>query len=640
MHNNGNVVPFRKASTDQAIHSPLVRLPVILLQVRDKAAQQLRQGLQALFDNADDTLFEMADRARNDLEQNIFFQAMRDLRLKRKSIERFFFEQFFEAFISLTRYSATHMALPQAETCTPLCTDELERNVAVEAMVNKVLSRDGFALDQLTARLSTLLGRSLMEQHNPIGPTMLCEYFLQAGRSLGVEIKVKLIILKLFDRYVLTGTDQLYADANRLLVATGVLSDLKPAPTGLDVELASESDIPPIDEPALAIADEEVIGLITLVFERLCDDRNLPDAVKALIGRLQTPVVKVALLDKRFFSRSTHPARRLLNEIARAAVEWSGCDAHERDSLYLHIEQVVQRLLNDFVEDPAIFSELLTDFLAFTGEERRRCELLEQRTRDAEEGRAQSVLARRRVEQVLNQALVGRVLPRAVVVFVHETWSKVLLLTCLKHGDQSAQWCAAVLTMEQLIWSVERHEEPGARARLLALVPDLLKALREGLNGSAFDPFATSEFFTELATLHAQLFEPLPHGAQAGSLMVEVLEELVLPGADNGAFETVPVQLPVDDEGLRQVDRLHPGCWVEFQDDAGNPLRCKLAAIVEASGQYVFVNRSGLKVLERSRSRLALEFRRGAVRALDDTLLFDRALESAIGHLQRLNHAK
>ncbi|TPG81417.1 hypothetical protein EAH78_00510 [Pseudomonas arsenicoxydans] len=43
---------------------------------------------------------------------------------------------------------------------------------------------------------------------------------------------------------------------------------------------------------------------------------------------------------------------------------------------------------------------------------------------------------------------------------------------------------------------------------------------------------------------------------------------------------------------------------------------------------------------ERSRTGLALEFRRGAVRALDDTLLFDRALASVLGNLRRLNRGK
>ncbi|MFJ7283246.1 DUF1631 domain-containing protein [Pseudomonas sp. NPDC099000] len=735
MHNDGNVVPLHKVATDQATQSPLARLPVILLQVRDKATQQLRHGLQELFDNADDTLFEMADRARNDVEQNLFFEAMRDLRLKRKSIERGFLEQFFEAFVSLSQYDSNQAALPQALAfdTDALPNDDLERRVAVEAMVSKVLNRDGFALDQLTARLGALLGKALDDEHNPLGPARLCEYFLQAWRNLGVEIKVKLIILKLFDRYVLSSADQLYAEANQLLIATGVLPDLKPAPMrratdhaaasahAEPIEAGVHSGNTPIDDgvqevfaalqelllhvrgsvaptldastqtqpistrdllrllshlqqyvPTLAtqddfdlrnqleqlltrvsvksgksrvvgVADEDVINLIAMLFECILDDRNLPDSLKALIGRLQIPMLKVAVLDKSFFSRASHPARRLLNEIAAAAMGWGECDDHERDSLYLRIEQVVQRLLNDFVDDPAIFSELLADFLAFTSDERRRSELLEQRTRDAEEGRARTELARQRVEQALNQALFGKVLPQGVVVFVQEAWSKVLLLTCLKHGDASAQWHADVQTMEQLIWSVQRHDEPDAGLRLLALVPGLLKSLRDGLSSSAFDPFATSEFFSELETLHVQLFERPGQAAEQPvepPVMVEVLQHIVLETADEGPTDAVSVRLPADDAGLLQVDQLRPGSWVEFQEDDENTLRCKLAAIIDSTGKYIFVDRTGMKVLERSRTSLALEFRRGAVRALDDTLLFDRALESVLGNLRRLNRGK
>ena len=574
-----------------------------------------------------------------------------------------------------------------------------------------------------------------MTAHNPLGPAMLCEYFMQAGRNLGVGIKVKLIILKLFERYVLGDADQLYAEANQLLIATGILPDLKPAParrsTDLGqtsahaepVEAANRANGTQVDEgvqevfaalqelllhvrgsvaptleisapaqpistrdllrllshlqqyvPAAAarddfdlrsqleqlltrgsvksgkprvigVADEDVINLIAMLFECILDDRNLPDSLKALIGRLQIPMLKVAVLDKSFFSRGSHPVRRLLNEIAAATMGWGACDDHQRDSLYLRIEQVVQRLLNDFADDPAIFSELLADFLAFTSDERRRSELLEQRTRDAEEGRAKTELARQRVEQALNQALLGKVLPKQVVVFVQEAWSQVLLLTCLKHGDQSAEWHADVQTMAQLLWSVERHDEPDANLRLLALVPGLLKSLRDGLNSSAFDPFATGDFFSELESLHVQLFKrpeqtaPNTHEADA-PVMVQVREEMVLRTADEGPVDTVSGGLPVDDAGLLQVDRLHVGGWVEFQEDEENMLRCKLASIIEVTGKYIFVDRTGMKVLERSRTGLALDFCHGAVRILDDTLLFDRALESVIGNLQRLNRGK
>jgi len=734
MHNDGNVVPLHKVATDQANPSPLARLPVILLQVRDKAAQQLRHGLQELFDNADDTLFEMADRAQNNVDQNTFFEAMRDLRLKRKSIERGFLEKLFEAFVGLVQYDPAP-AIAQAVACVPsadTCRDDLERTVALEAMVAKAGNRDGFALGQLTARLNVLLGKHLDDRSNPLGPAMLCEYFLESGRSLGVEIKVKLIILKLFERYVLSEADQLYAEANQLLAATGVLPELKPAPArrALDQAAASiqatpEPGVAQMDEsvqevfaalqelllhvrgsvvptleasaetqpistrdllrllshlqhyvPAgtqddfdlrnhleqlltrvsvksgksrvVGVADEDVINLVAMLFEFILADRNLPESLKTLIGRLQIPMLKVAVLDKSFFSRSSHPARRLLNEIAAAAMGWGSCDDYQRDSLYLRIEQVVQRLLSDFVDDPAIFSELLAEFLAFTSDERRRSELLEQRTRDAEEGRAKAELARRRVEQALNEGLLGKVLPLTVVEFVQQAWSKVLLLTCLKHGEHSSEWREGLQTMEQLIWSVQRHTDPDAAMQLLALVPDLLKALRDGLNSAAFDPFATSEFFSQLEALHLQVFEGFgenagqhrPGGADEQPAMVAVEEHIVLPSAEEGPLEAAPLALAPNDPGLLRVEQLRLGAWVEFLEDEDNSVRCKLAAIVQPGDKYIFVNRTGMKVLERTRVGLALEFQRRAVRQLDDTLLFDRALESVIGSLQRLNRGK
>ena len=411
--------------------------------------------------------------------------------------------------------------------------------------------------------------------------------------------------------------------------------------------------------------DEDVINLVSMLFEFILDDRTLPDSLKALIGRMQIPMLKVAVLDKTFFSRGSHPARRLLNEIASAALGWAEHSDGQRDQLYQKIEQVVMRLLNDFVDDPAIFSELLDDFIAFTGDERRRSELLEQRTRDAEEGRARAELARQDVESVLNERLLGRTLPEVVVRLLQEAWSKVLLLTCLKHGTRSSEWEAALATMDDLIWSVEPHEDPDSRLRLLEMVPQLLKSLREGLASAAFDPFSTGEFFSRLEGLHVQAFQrykqieearladaehdlPLldePLEAQAAAMpspqlaMVAVVEQITLATPEESRALEPEEVFTEDDESLRKVDELHVGSWVEIQEDEEHKLRCKLAAVIRPSGRYIFVNRTGMKVLEKTRMGLAVEFRRNAVRLLDDALLFDRALESVIGNLRRLKNA-
>ncbi|SDL70938.1 DUF1631 domain-containing protein [Pseudomonas indica] len=773
MQTDANVVHLNKVTSEQSPTSPVGRLPVALIQVRDKAAQQLKEALQALFDNADDTLFEMADRATSNAEQNSFFEAMRDLRLKRKSIERGFLQKIFESFSALTQYEIGKPpqldAVVSFDSLSLVQNDELEETVAIDAMVGKVMSRDATALGHLTTRLNTLVSKKIEDKTNPLSPRVLCEAFLSACSSLGVEIKVKLIILKLFEKYVLSDLDHLYAETNQMLVAAGVLPELKTAPVrrnptrspassssgghahegasalgggyvdegvqevfGVLQELLAEvrgSALPRREVPADAMpittrdltrllshmqqhlpvqtaadfdlrtqleslltrasaksgktrvvgeVDEDVINLVSMLFEFILDDRTLPDSLKALIGRLQIPMLKVAVLDKTFFSRGSHPARRLLNEIAAAAMGWSEQDDAQRDSLYQRIEQVVQRLLNDFVDDPAIFTDLLADFLAFTGDERRRSELLEQRTRDAEEGRAKAELARQQVEQALNERLLGKTLPEVVVRLLQEAWSKVLLLTCLKHGTESEEWQAALATMDDLIWSVEPHEEAEARLRLLELVPGLLKSLREGLTSAAFDPFSTGEFFSQLEALHVQAFQrfkrpvpevaevevPVTDGAQSDPQaladggdqaalalpaavvpvaeqpsMVEVIEEIVLSAPGESREQEPEVHLPDDDEALAHVDSLRVGSWVEIQEDDDHKLRCKLAAIIKPTGKYIFVNRTGMKVLEKTRMGLAVEFRRGAIRLLDDALLFDRALESVIGNLRRLKGA-
>lgn len=760
MQNDANVVPLNKAAQDQSPTAIPGRLPAALVNVRDKASVQLRQALQVLFDNADDTLFEMADRATSNAEQSAFFEAMRDLRLKRKGIERGFVQKFFEGFANLNQYQigkAPQLDAVSFDNLSLVQNDELEETVAMDAMVGKVLSRDGLALGHLTTRLNTLVSNKVEDKTNPLGPRPLCEAFLEACQGLGVEIKVKLIVLKLFEKYVLSELEQLYAEANEILVAHGVLPELKSAPVRrpprpaaeapatagyagaatqgaasaayLDAEsqeafgalqelmsqvrgsLAARRQVPadavPISSndlmrllshlqdhlPAQGMdevdvrhhldhllnrvshksgrsrvvgqVDEDVINLVSMLFEFILDDRNLPDSLKALIGRMQIPMLKVAVLDKTFFSRGNHPARRLLNEIASAALGWAEQTDLQRDSLYQKIEQVVMRLLNDFVDDTAIFGVLLEDFIAYTGDERRRSELLEQRTRDAEEGRARADAARREVALVLNQRLFGRTLPEVVVRLLREAWSKVLLLTCLKHGSDSQPWRDAVATMDDLIWSVEPHEDPESRTRLLEMVPQLLKSLREGLTSAAFDPFSTGEFFSRLESLHVQAFQRFKQAQEAAAdddlldgiplldepveapvaqasgqpEMVAVVEEIVLATPDEERAPEPEELLADDDESLRKVDELRVGSWVEIHEDAEHKLRCKLAAVIKPTGRYIFVNRTGMKVLEKTRMGLAVEFRRNAVRLLDDALLFDRALESVIGNLRRLKNA-
>ena len=61
-------------------------LPAPLISVRDLTVGYLQSALGEMFDKADDNLFEMADKAGNNADQALFFEAMRNVRLQRHNV--------------------------------------------------------------------------------------------------------------------------------------------------------------------------------------------------------------------------------------------------------------------------------------------------------------------------------------------------------------------------------------------------------------------------------------------------------------------------------------------------------------------------------------------------------------------------
>ena len=88
--------------------------------------------------------------------------------------------------------------------------------------------------------------------------------------------------------------------------STGILRDLK-----------AQDEVADMDH-----VDQLMIDVVAMMFDYILDDDAIPDAMKALIGRLQIPVLKVAIIDKGVFARKLHPAKQLLNAMAEAAVGW------------------------------------------------------------------------------------------------------------------------------------------------------------------------------------------------------------------------------------------------------------------------------------------------------------------------------
>src|SRR5690606_16579987 len=258
----------------------------------------------------------------------------------------------------------------------------------------------------LAARIRHLVPQlDLSDDQMPLSPEVICGAISDACTDLDIDIRAKLVVLKLFERLLVDKLSDFYQECNKTLIAAGVLPDMKRAPVGgaqvvpgrsapkasgspastdeaataegaahghgpsptfselsallhqgetgssgvaqtgavLDTDrlMARLSELqgaaqqgegdnvvplrqqlqPLLQGPegkkySVGQVDSDVINLVSMLFDFILEDRQLHPVMKALIGRLQIPVLKVALSDKNFFNRGGHPVRKLLNELA------------------------------------------------------------------------------------------------------------------------------------------------------------------------------------------------------------------------------------------------------------------------------------------------------------------------------------
>ena len=81
---------------------------------------------------------------------------------------------------------------------------------------------------------------------------------------------------------------------------------------------------------------------------------------------------------------------------------------------------------------------------------------------------------------------------------------------------------------------------------------------------------------------------------------------------------------------------LQCGQWVEFigQGDS-HRLRCKLIRVSEDGQRYIFANRSGMTVAQRSACELQKGIENGSVHILDDNPIIDRAIQAVLRHFKK-----
>ena len=422
--------------------------------------------------------------------------------------------------------------------------------------------------------------------------------------------------------------------------------------------------------------DAMTLDIVALIFDYILDDRRVPDAMKALIGRLQIPVLKVAMLDRNFFSQKVHPARRLLDTLAEASMGWDPEEGHE-SGLYRKVDDIVQRILNDFDDKLDVFHAALEDLDGYLAEEKRQIDSHTARVAQLLYTREQREIADVVAYDTIHTQLFGHAVPALIQEFLHGTWRRLLTLVYSQSGEDSDAWRGAVQTMSDLIWSVAPKSTAEERRLLVQRLPGMLKRLSDGFKTLETDQAEQDRFFAALVKCHAEAvkngmqgpaaetaaapalspmtdappqcheptdFEEVPVQNEAMEVMPTVLQEvsaLPIVGQHADAEEITLTDVswlaggePEGDQYDVMVSQLKRGSWIEFRQEDGSLARAKLAWISPMKGLYLFTNRLGQRAMSINASGLADKLREGQIQLLDSVPLMDRAVDTLLSKLQ------
>jgi hypothetical protein len=398
-----------------------------------------------------------------------------------------------------------------------------------------------------------------------------------------------------------------------------------PAPIHASILRQIRAQAPP---GTLTQADAHAIELLARTLEHVFEEPCIPKGVKNLLSQLQVPLLKAALADKDFFFREDHPARRLLDTVARTSV---ACDQEKGadDPLFKMIEKIVDRVQQEYDQQIELFDEVLKELESFFAEQTQvsgdaYSQAVAEAARQEKINRAKELAENDAALRVETGEVAG-----FVEVFLETQWTRVLGLAHTVQDSKPEALQNALKAMDDLIWSVKPKSTAEERKDLLSQLPAMLSTLNAWLNVVKWDGPERVKFFSTLAERHAAIVRTAVELSprQQLEITLNVAQKASERRLNKRAMEHTG---QLADEYMHLVDGLETDIWIEFLRNSGGREKFRLSWVSPRRTRYVFANRQGQDPFIMTFDELAQSFRnrRAAIVAADSVV--DRALAAAL----------
>jgi hypothetical protein len=374
-----------------------------------------------------------------------------------------------------------------------------------------------------------------------------------------------------------------------------------------------------------------------MLFDEIMKDVRPTSPAANLLGKLQVPLLRVALRDKDFFSQQQHPARQVLDAVAETGAYWAGEDAADRELLG-NVERLVERIGQEFDGDINVFNTMLSELANQTQAVIRRAEVAERRHVEAARGKEKLAIAQAHASRIMNEIILAHPVPKFTSQLLNQAWSDVLALTALRHGEDSEEWRRQVEVATQIAATASASAAGAGESQAVAdprQAAELSQHVEQSLMQVGYHADEAAAISQRLSASADESDDP----ASRTELAMKVKARARL-GA-NAVTKHAGIQLPPLDEEeqrwLELVKALPFGTWMEFvTNQQGDVVRRRLSWFSPNSGHCLFINHRGQKMGDYTLDTLARAMAKGQVRVIEQKKesLLDRALHGVMGLLR------
>jgi hypothetical protein len=254
--------------------------------------------------------------------------------------------------------------------------------------------------------------------------------------------------------------------------------------------------------------DKLTIELVGMLFDHVMQDKQVPAEIKARLSRLQFPVLKAALMDAAFFASSAHPARKLIDRIAGTSAGWEPYgDDNQR---YLReVDRVVTDILKTFETDITVFERLYGEFDKFVSDIQPEDSDPVSRAKKALEAAEKHEILTINTTIQVRRAFERVDLEPYIKEFLLGAWVKVLVAATVRSEAQPGFAKAFREVIHELVWSVQPKASTEDRNKLVKLIPNMVRVLRDGLGLINVPERERDQFFKQLMESHAMAVKPV-----------------------------------------------------------------------------------------------------------------------------------